>query len=244
VRLTNRGRPAGEAGTFVADVVSGLVPGVHDGVGGEAEQAADRAQDRGEVRQGPSGEPGPAGEHQAEPAGCARIVRWSSRTRPVSPSRSRVCRSRCTVTCAKGQSRSIPGWMVPAATGGGVTVTGALFRGAGSKCSAPGGFVVNRSGASSTAVRRSAAITRSYSARFACAPPGGGVDVAQEDAQPARLVCDAGQGAVGSGELDRAADRDPLPAGTEHEGRAGTGRAGRRAWRWRRGPRTPPPAHR
>jgi hypothetical protein len=225
VRLTNRGRPAGEAGTFVADVVSGLVPGVHDGVGGEAEQAADRAQDRGEVRQGPSGEPGPAGKHQAEPAGCARRVRWSSRTRPVSPSRSRVCRGRCT-DVREGAEQIDPKLNGAGATGGGVTVTGALFRGAGSKCSAPGGFVVNRSGASSTAVRRSAAITRSYSARFACAPPGGGVDVAQEDAQPARLVGDAGQGAVGSGELDRAADRDPLPAGTEHEGRAGTGRAG------------------
>jgi len=41
----------------------------------------------------------------------------------------------------------------------------------GSTCSAPAGFVVNRSGVSSTAVRRSAAITWSYSARSGCEPP-------------------------------------------------------------------------
>jgi hypothetical protein len=112
---------------------------------------------------------------------------------------------------------------VPAATGGGVTVTGAFV---------PGCWVDMfgtrrvRGEPFGSEQRRGAAISGHHAVvlgEVRVRAAGGGVDVAQEDAQPARLVGDAGQGVVGAGELDRAADRDPLPVGTEHEGRAGTG---------------------
>ena len=74
-------------------------------------------------------------------------------------------------------------------------------------------------GCTSTATRRSAAITRSYSARSSCTHPGGGVDLAAAGAGARRRR--AGQRVVRAAQLGGALDRDPRPPRPPQQGGPG-----------------------